>query len=307
MRSVKILTLFYVIAVFLSICWAWQVNLDTSNWLALIGVWVFGAIFMFEIFNWIIKGKESKLEHSKKLVDEGLKQWFKTDEEEKKLFHLTYHGLALVEKNMLGSIILNHEFKAIEPSDPKLIKPRIWKDCKQHLMSKEYQACWELWKSGKSLAANSNQKVLALLKRIKSNLSELLQEKKFPLKEWNGYHPEPPQYYVLDNIVSAIYQEIREQLEERTTTNLFSINEQSDFIRLEPTLAGSTKKDDIELLLQILTSIRNNEAIKQEILKIKQQREQIKQKVEKISEQLESIIESVELGKPLKGKCDDCP
>jgi hypothetical protein len=307
MRSIKILTLLYVIAVFLSICWAWRVNLDTSNWLALIGVWVFGAIFMFEIFNWIVKDREQKVEHSKKLVDEGLRQWFKTEESES-MFRLTYHGLAFVEDTVVGKVVYSERvFKAIQPSDPKLIKARIWKDCKQHLMSREHLPCWQLWESSKNLSKMCNENVLTLLERIKSDVSELLKKEKFSLQKWDGYHPEPSQYYVLDNIASAIYQEIRERLEGRTTAHLFPINELSGFFRLEPTLAGSTKKDDIELLLQILAPIRNDEAFKRETLKIKELKEQIKLKVERFSEQLESIVESVELGKPLKGKCDDCP
>ena len=125
---------------------------------------------MFELFNFIVGGKKEKLKHSKKLVDDGLKLWFKTDED-CRMFHLIYHGLALVEDTILGKVVYsNRELKAIQPSDPKLIKPRIWKDCKEHLMSNGYMHCWELWENSKSLSVKCNQNILRLLERIKSNV-----------------------------------------------------------------------------------------------------------------------------------------
>jgi len=72
MRSITVLSVIYGIIIITSIIWALQLRLGISDWLALLGVLVFGAMVMFELFNFIFRSREAKITHSKVLVKKNM-------------------------------------------------------------------------------------------------------------------------------------------------------------------------------------------------------------------------------------------
>lgn len=284
MRSIKILTIFYTIAVASSIYWAWRVKLDASNWLALIGIWVFGAILMFEIFNWIYKGRDEKLRLSRLLADDVLSKW----------------DLGIYGSGSIGSCKIKYGRLIItKPSYPffrftaETIK--ILKSGKFFYGNPNYPRLFDndgkfLWDKIIDESSKELKRIEGVWNRFQEIVSKQIVELDLPL------------------VLDAVYSEVNEYLvRKHWYARPLEIRQEGKMFRLiwsRNCLAESTKEADLKDLGTRIEGLMDDEEISK-LVGTMQMKAEEKENIEKLKkrfmDELYSIIKDVDLGNPLRG------
>lgn len=273
MRSIKLLSLLYVAIIFASIYWAWQVNLDIADWLALLGVWVFGAVLMFEIFDFIIKSRERKLEHSKDLVNKVLREWLESE----------------------WDLLTNEYFP----------------EASEHIRT-GYPNTWNMWKQFKDLSlecetqsSNIRTKITKKIKDwviIKVPTAQLTERAlSLLVTDVRDYA-----YHKVKDGRSLLYFDI-EYFSEPKLYKLVTMQKEGSYYRGGYDVESSSKID-IERMVEMMNSILGDTEINEEIKSLQLTEEEKDKMLKQFRNELRLIIKSIDLGKrPLRGKCRLCP
>lgn len=291
MRGVKLLSVIYAIMVLVSIYWAWQIALAVTDWLALVGIWVFGAVLMFELFDFISKNTEKKLEHSKDLIKGVL------DVSILESGHVDYNN----------DEITPFYVKWAESSDlfPQTVK---------HLNHRTYKKTWQAYENGKQYAERIVNEIVKKIQQYREVTEQKLTEAKIQIPTSEKFIDHQTKHYDQKFVKHVIFKDIQHTLKHGKKYNEFRVNVSASPNFSNLTWGASTfaiaEEGSLKTLQKQMEELEKDEiliAILREIglleIRLKDNKE-----LEQFNREREGIIRQVRYGqKSLSGRCDLCP
>lgn len=287
MKSKKLIVYIYAIFLIATSYWAYKVNFSTSDWLALIGVWVFVVVAMFALFDFIFKEREYKQKHSEDLVKEVFG-------------HPATNGS------------VDYRYDEIRISNMAWVIDNDWLDyAKQHLKAPQYEIMCSAYINGEKYAKPLISQIVGKIEQYRDTVEQELTEAKIPLLLSEGITSLQKSHYRRDCVKHVIFKDALK-------SSRLEINESSEGLYLlcwssQPSKVYTVARADktsIEDLQAVIEKIEKDETIRAIILEIESLIYNLESNAAlKLFEQgRKEIIRQVMVEKkPLKGKCDGCP
>lgn len=277
-----------IIIFFIPIYWAYIQNLDTSNWLSLIGVLLWVVVVMFQLYEWVHEERTIRLKHSIDLYKELKRRAdsqvvFNSDKEDLKLY-----------------INLN-----IDKSPDKFDDEDYSDEVNSHLEDANYKKIRCITEKRDIYIKLHNQELHDFLKKLNLELINKLQNT-FKISEWNRESQPPPKKYFTKDLPLEIGTQIRYRIERERQSLFLNYDYNTYSISLNSLLVKSNNKTEIDeigaMIIESFDKAINSNSF--DLLKIHLKNSRIyhnlfKNEILKIKKDIDSNI-------PLNGNCNQC-
>jgi hypothetical protein len=277
--------------VLVSIYWAWQIALAITNWLALVGIWVFGALLMFELFDFVSKNAEHKLKHSKDLV--------------KGVFEVNISNIGHVEYN--NDEITPFYVNWAESSN-------LFPEAVKHLNHRTYKKTWQAYENGKQYAESIINEIVTKIQQYREVIEQKLTEAKIQILASEEFIDHQTKHYNQKFVKHIIFVDIQHILKLGEKYNELRLNVSASpnfsYLNWGASTFAVAEEDSLKNLQKLIEELEKDETLMDILRKISLLEIRLKdnKELEQFNREREEIIRQVKYGqKSLRGRCDLCP
>lgn len=278
-KSKTFWTIVYLFLFITSIYWGWAVCFSPQEWLALIGALIFGAVLMFQLFDFIFKEREYKRKHSEDLVREVFE---KTVE----IGSWNYHD---------DKISCSYASWA---KDSKYISY-----AEQHLKDKKYKKTYQAYVEWKKCDKNIIDQIVGKIKQYRELVEQELNIAEIPLPASDEYLDARTEHYNRTSIKNAMFDDLQSIIKngKKRYELTLVLHEKMSRLKWSEVCLAVGKGDSVKWLQPIIERIENNEKIINIIKEINSLNNQLKSntELEQFEKGRKEIIKQVKYdGKP---------
>lgn len=283
MQSKKVTAIIYIILFIISIYWGWKANLIISEWLALAGIWIFGAVLMFELFNFLSRDYERRLKHSEDLVREVFE-------------HPATNGYV----DYKNDEIIVHYVKWTESS-------QMFPYAIQHLKNKKYKEfCLSLENAREYAKRIIDDYIVKEFQQYREAVEQKLAKAQIQIPASDKFVDFKTKRYNKKFVKNRLFDEARNG---KFTEIVISGVDFSSLVWGETTFANGDTPS-LEYLKNVIEQIKNDKTIIAIITDIESKKLQLDNNIwlERFNREREDIVGQVKYGQNvLEGKCERCP